>query len=149
MTKYFFEAILGVAICVVCFMQVSMALELDYGRPKKFKTPYREVAIIVTEEGYYPEKISVFQGEKVRFFITSTTDIPGCLIMPDKEVFLSARKGKVSETEVYFEKDGRFKFYCPSGKMNGHITAIRKESQTKQLKRTIASEPRVWMPRNE
>ncbi len=149
MTKYLLEAFLGIAICIACLFQVSMALEIDYGKPKKFKAPYREIAIIVTEEGYYPQKISVFQGEKVRFFVTSTTDTPGCLIIPEKEIFLSARKGKVAETEVYFEKDGRFKFYCPSGKMSGHITAIKKESLNKKLKRSIASQPRIWKPRDE
>lgn len=149
MTRYFFEAILGFAICAVCYVQVSHALEFDYAKPKKFKAPYREVSIIVTDEGYYPRKISVFQGEKVRFFVTSTTDNPGCMIIPEKKIFLSARKGKVSETEVYFEKDGRWRFYCPSGKMDGHITAIKKESLNKKLKRSIASKPRIWMPRDE
>ena len=37
-------------------------------KKKMFKTPLREVSIIVSDDGFYPNKIMAFQGEKVRFY---------------------------------------------------------------------------------
>ena len=60
-------------------------------------TGMREVSIIVTKEGYYPKSVSVFEGEKIRFFVTSTVEDPGCVIVESHKVFLAATKGKVTE----------------------------------------------------
>ena len=38
--------------------------------------PTREVAVIVTKEGYYPRSLSVFEGERIKFFVTSTLEEP-------------------------------------------------------------------------
>lgn len=107
--------------------------------------PTREVSIIVTKEGYYPKSISVFEGEKIKFYVTSTVEAPDCLIVEGHKVFLAANKGKVTEGEALFDKAGEFAFYCPSSKNDGRVVVIRKSS----IKREIASEktPAVWMPK--
>lgn len=108
---------------------------------KKLEKPTREISIIVTKEGYYPKSLSVFEGEKVKFFVTSTVEDPSCVIVESHKVFMAATKGKVTEGEAVFDKAGEFAFYCPSSKNDGKIVVLRKY----QPKRAIASD--VWMPR--
>lgn len=104
----------------------------------------REIAVIVTQEGYYPKSISVFEGEKVKFYVTSTVEEPNCLIVEGHKVFMAANKGKLSEAEVVFDHAGQFAFYCPSSKNDGKIVVMKKY----EPKREVASEqPTVWMPK--
>ena len=113
---------------------------------KKLPVPTREMAIIVTKEGYYPKSISVFEGEKVKFFVTSTVEEPNCLIVESHKVFMAANKGKITEAEVVFDHAGEFAFYCPSSKNDGKVVVLKKQ----ETKREVASDkdqPSVWMPR--
>lgn len=108
--------------------------------------PTREIAIIVTKEGYYPKSISVFEGEKVKFYVTSTVEEPHCLIVEAHKVFVAANKGKVTEAETTFDKAGQFAFYCPSSKNDGKVVVMKKALP----KREIASEKKhdmVWTPK--
>jgi plastocyanin len=109
--------------------------------------PTRELAIIVTKEGYYPKSISVFEGEKVKFYVTSTVEEPHCMIVESHKVFLAANKGKVTEAEAVFDKAGEFAFYCPSSKNDGKIVVLKKAMP----KREIASEKKhdgmLWVPK--
>lgn len=106
--------------------------------------PTREISIIVTKEGYYPKSLSVFEGEKVKFYVTSTLDEPHCMIVEGHKVFLAANKGKVTEAEATFDKSGEFAFYCPSSKSDGKIVVMKKFVP----KREIASEKSdVWTPK--
>ncbi|MBT3586544.1 MAG: hypothetical protein HN509_16670 [Halobacteriovoraceae bacterium] len=131
--------------------QGTFALEYDYGKAEKYTVPLREHSVIVTKEGYYPKNISVFEGEKIRFYLTSTLKEPSCLLIQEKNLFLPAEKGKISEGEVFFKRPGKFKFYCPSGNIKGQITVLQKITEEKKIKREIASKrPKpVWRPREE
>ena len=123
------------------FLALFITITANANEVKKDR-PVREISIIVTKEGYYPKSLSVFEGEKVKFFVTSTVEEPNCLIVESHKVFMAANKGKVTEGEATFDKPGEFAFYCPSSKNDGKIVVIRK----KEVKREIASES-VWMPR--
>lgn len=106
----------------------------------------REVAVIVTKEGYYPKSLSVFEGEKVKFYVTSTVEEPHCLIVESHKVFLAANKGKVTEAEAVFDKAGDYAFYCPSSKNDGKIVVLKKAMP----KREVASEKAdgmLWTPK--
>lgn len=112
----------------------------------------REMAIIATQDGFYPRSISVFKGERVRFYLTNTSDQKSCFILKGKEVFLSAEKGKVSETVVYFDNPGKFEFYCPTHKEKGKVTVLErpKDKEKRRAQRSIASQKvRIWMPKEE
>lgn len=130
---------------------------------KSFKNPLREISVIVTNEGFYPDKIAVFEGEKVRFFVTSTTEVPQCLVIDRHKIFLGAAKGKMSEGEAIFNTPGKYKFYCPSSKARGSLTVIGKSGKTvtkekkvvtkseSESKRTVAGkvdDPAFWVPKN-
>lgn len=127
------------------------ALDTNFAKAKKYAVPVRSHAVIITEEGYYPKNIVIFEREKLRIFLTSTSDTPGCLLMPEQKIFMSAKKGKISEESMYFEEAGVYKFYCPTGKIFGTITVLNKETQNEKIKRSVASRPvvKVWRPRNE
>ena len=93
--------------------------------------------------------MAIFQGEKVRFFVTSTTTRPSCFMINSQEIFLSAEKGKISEGVGYFNRAGDYNFFCPTGKIKGNLTVIPKRVEKK---REIASEKKspvikTWMPK--
>lgn len=118
---------------------------------KYFKKPLREYSIILTNEGYYPNRIMAYAGEKVRFFVTSTKKQSECFVMQDHKIFLSAKMGEISEGEVVFKDVGKYKFYCPSSKHKGYITVIDKASDVEEQQRKIASDdskPSYWTPRD-
>lgn len=126
-------------------------------KAKTFKNPKREISVIVTDQGYFPDQISVFEGEEVRFFVTSTIDGPDCFVVDKHKIFLAAEKGKLTEAQTIFKVPGKYKFYCPSHKFAGHITVIEKVKLTKsstQEKNTrdVASEnesdSQLWRPQS-
>lgn len=133
--------------------QGAQALEEGpYAKKRRFELPLREQAIIVTDHGFYPQNIAVFKGERVRFFVTSTSDNKSCFILKGKDLFLAAEKGKVSEGEVFFKNSQVVEFYCPTLKTKGHITVLERPQDKKQKRaqRTMASEKvRIWMPKEE
>jgi plastocyanin len=124
---------------------LCLFLSTAFAEPQP-KRQIREVAVIVTKEGYYPKSISVFEGETIRFFVTATVEEPHCLLVEGHKLFLAANKGKVTEAEVTFDKVGKFALYCPSSTNDGKIVVLKKVSP----KREVASEkkmPDVWTPR--
>ena len=129
-----------------------LSIEDTYLQGKKYSNPIRQQSIIVSKDGYFPNIIHAFSGEKLKFFVTSTTAKPSCFTLPAKNIFLPANKGEITESVVYFEKPGVYKFNCPAGGAKGRI--IVKEHPTarrERIKREIASENRIriWRPRDE
>lgn len=137
-------------------LSVGQVFSFDYAEDEQIekirtKHPKREVSVIVTDEGYYPETIVVFKDEKVKFFITSAAQEVSCFIVDKHQVFLSAKKGKVTQGEAIFTKAGKYKVYCPTSKFKGHLIVLdKKKKKKKKVRRKIASrhqKMKVWMPR--
>ena len=128
----------------------SQAAELNQNFKKRtFENPLREVSVIVGDDGFYPSTIVAFEGEKIHFFITSSTKKNQCFVLQKHEVFVSAEFGRINETEVVLEHAGRYKFYCPSHKFEGFLTVLSKDKPEEQISRTVASEkPNYWTPRD-
>lgn len=124
-----------------------ISLHVAAQAPAKSIPPTREVSIIVTKEGYYPKHLSVFEGEKVKFFVTSTVEEPNCLIVEGHKVFLAANKGKLTEGEVMFESAGEFAFYCPSSKNDGKVVVLKKNVPKRDIASEAGDGPQVWMPK--
>ena len=149
--KHHFSLILIMVFVVVA--PLFSALAMDYGEDSKLAVPERAIAIIVSKEGFYPQNLSVFEGEKLKILVTSVSDEPSCFTLPEKNLFLSALKGKISEGVLYFDRQGTYKFHCPAGNIQGSITVLKKKV-IKGNERAVASEseklaPRVWRPRDE
>lgn len=129
----------------------------DHHSFKKFKTPQRDFSIIVSNEGYYPDRLIVFEGEKVRFFVTSTSTEAKCFILENHNVFVPASKGRVAEAEVVLEKAGEYSFYCPSFAHRGKLVVLGERERSQpvvKVNRDPASSTTVdreseqhWVPR--
>ncbi len=129
-------------------------------KAKKFKHPERHLSVIATDDGYYPDKLFAYEGEKVKFFVTSTSSKGHCFILEGHEVFVSAERGHLNEAQVIANQPGRYKFYCPAGGHSGFLTVFAKgdgnqiEEVENKLGRGIASEeakpvkPSYWLPRD-
>ena len=116
-----------------------------------FKNPTREI-FIIAPEGYYPKHIPVFINEKIKIYLTST--LPGhlstCLMVPEKSLFMSVQKGKISEGVISFKQDGVYKFYCPTGKIEGKFIVYRKGLK-KEVRANIGGKSfkEEWIPKEK
>ncbi|MBY0415670.1 MAG: hypothetical protein K2Q18_15965, partial [Bdellovibrionales bacterium] len=134
---------------LVVFHQNAYALQETYFKERSLDVPYREQAIIIGKEGYFPNRITVYKGEKVRFFVTSVGVDSACFNIPDKSVFSSPGKEKITETEVFFDKVGVFQFNCPNNTFTGRVMVLEKASDREETQRRgLASDlVKVWKPK--
>lgn len=125
------------------------ALEESYNNERSLDVPYRELAVIISKDGFFPNRLVVFKGEKVRFFITAVGFDSACFNIPDKNVFSSMASLKIVETETFFDKVGVFQFNCPNNSFTGRIMVLEKESDKKETKRRgLASDTiKIWEPK--
>ncbi len=130
----------------------SLAFSLVEKNDEKFDIPIREHSIIISEQGYFPSRISIFTGEKLKIFLASLKDKPSCLFIKSKNVFLSVNGREIIESEIYFDTPGEYEFSCPSEATKGRITVLQRNGgKKKDTARSIASESnnlvKVWMPK--
>ncbi|EQC44323.1 hypothetical protein [Bacteriovorax sp. Seq25_V] len=143
------------SILLLCFFSLSsFALEQTYFNGKIMPTGTRELSIIVTDTGYYPKKPIAFVGEKVKIFVTSTTKMPSCLILKNKEVYLEAKKGELAEGEVFLDKVGDIEIYCPTTKHRSTLVVLEHpKDKEDRIQRQIASEKlkglKIWRPKDD
>jgi plastocyanin domain-containing protein len=127
-----------------------LALEESYNREVKLDVPYQEHSIIVSRDGFFPNRIVVFKGEKVRFFVTAVGVDSACFNIPDKNVFASANSHKIVEAEAFFDKVGIFQFNCPNNTFKGRVMVLEKPSDKEETtRRGLASDVvKVWKPKD-
>lgn len=127
----------------------AFALQETYYTDKTLEVPYREQAIIIGKEGFYPNRITVFKGEKVRFFVTSVGVDSACFNIPDKNIYTSPKSDKIVETEAYFDKVGVFQFNCPNNTFSGRVMVLEKASDRQETaRRGLASDVvKIWKPK--
>ncbi|MBC7428694.1 MAG: hypothetical protein H7336_08800 [Bacteriovorax sp.] len=135
---------------IAVFYQKAYAIQETYFKEKTLDVPYREQAIIIGKEGFYPNRLVVYKGEKVHFFITSVGVNSACFNIPDKNVFSSPTKDKIAETEVFFDKVGVFQFNCPNNTFTGRVMVLEKGSDKDETnRRGLASDVvKVWRPKD-
>lgn len=124
----------------------------DYARD--IYPPERSISIVVAEDGFYPDRISVFTGEVVHFNVTAVTSMPSCLILEGHEVLLEARPRELRHQAMSFSEPGRYQYYCPGIQRRGVLTVLEHpvEHRARDRMRQLASEkkrPTVWMPREK
>jgi len=127
------------AILLIILVMLQFCLVLLEAKAKDFKqfeTPIMEKSVIVTDTGFYPEKVVVYSGTKIKLFVTATP----------------ASRGEVTETEVYFEGTGEFVFHCPTGKIKGKFVVLEHPKERRaRVQREVASrrKVKVWAPRDQ
>lgn len=130
--------------------QNAYALQETYFKEQSLDVPYREQAVIIGKEGFYPNRIVVYKGEKVRFFVTAVGMDAACFNIPDKSVFSSPVKDKIAEAEVFFDKVGVFQFNCPNNTFTGRVMVLEKGADRDETaRRGLASDMvKVWKPKD-
>lgn len=126
------------------------ALEETYNKERTLDVPYREQAVIISKEGFYPNRLVVFKGEKVRFFVTAVGVDSACFNIPDKNVYSTARPEKIAEAETFFDKVGVYTFNCPNNTFSGRVMVLEKPSDREEtMRRGLASDTvKVWRPKD-
>lgn len=138
---------------LIFFMLIIQApawgIEESYNKDRTLDVPYREQAIIVTKEGFYPNRLIVFKGEKVRFFVTAVGVDSACFNIPDKNVFSTASPAKITEAETFFDKAGTYQFNCPNNTFTGRVKVLEKASDREEsARRGLASDTvKIWKPK--
>ncbi len=133
-------------ICLLFLVMVVLTAKAQ----ERLDHPLREISIIASETGYYPAAPIAFVGEKVRFFVTTTTEDKRCLLLPEKSLFLSMEKGRIDEGEFIATAPGIYKFHCPTGKLQGSLTVLQRPADKKRELASQAQERvRVWFPKEK
>lgn len=134
---------------ITLFVPSSWALEESYNKDIKLDVPYREQAIIVSKDGFFPNRLIVFKGEKVRFFVTAVGVDISCFNIPDKNLYATAASQKIAEAETYFDKVGVYQFNCPSNSFTGRVMVLEKASDKEEsMRRGLASDTvKIWKPK--
>lgn len=144
-----------IKLLVLMFISFNIyALEMNYFQGEKYEHPKREISIISSDTGFYPKRPTVFVGEKVKIFVTSITDKPTCMIIKGQEFYVEAKKGEMSEGDLYFGSSGVHEFYCPASGHKGKLVVLEHPDRKKErIRREMASERKkrvkVWRPRDE
>lgn len=141
--------LIALTVLAVFSAREVFALTETYNVDKTLDVPYREQAVIIGKEGFYPNRISVFKGEKVRFFVTSVGVDTACFNIPDKNVFTSPKSDKIVEVEAFFDKVGVFQFNCPNNTFTGRVMVLEKASDRQESQRRgLASDVvKIWRPK--
>ena len=135
------------------FWGVRLAIGQTPGAPVLFDRPMRELGLVISRDGYYPQKLAVFAGEQLRIFLATTSQESGCFVMPSKDLVLSVAPGHITEGLIYFDHAGTYPFYCPAGKIEGEVVVLARESREKnnlESKQTDLGRPmHIWRPKEE
>lgn len=145
-----------VALAAFSLDDLKASDQVHFASQREFSPSQRDISLIVSDEGFYPESLVAFAGERVRFFVTATTKLPSCLIVEGKDLFVEAKNGEVRHGEVVFKRPGNYRFYCPKGQIHGNLTVLEhpERRRQQQRKREMASqkesrEVKIWLPRDE
>ncbi len=130
------------------FLFCLFVLQANFIYAKKpVQVTYRQIAIIVSDTGFYPSKLAVFAGESINFFVTSIASSPQCFSVAGLDLFVSAKKNQIIEANMTFPHSGTFEFGCPSHSSKGKIVVL----SNGRAGRMPASESgsREWWPRDD
>ncbi len=149
---------------LIIFILIFLFYHRSYADESFSSKTQLSYSIILTETGFIPEQISLFEKEWVSLFLTNTASENSCFILSDKEIHLSVQPGKIVATKIYFEKPGLYSFYCPLYQVKGTIRVLKKdlyalkENEKKEMRREISSQAnldhyfidqdRYWIPKD-
>ncbi len=82
----------------------------------------QEVSVIVSDHGFFPERIFVTQGIPVRVYLTTSSRTTSCFMVDAFAVRKGINPGNVEEVRFLPERSGEFRYYCPVGAIEGKMT---------------------------
>lgn len=93
-----------------------------------FKHPTRSFSVIVGPEGYLPNTIIGFAGEKMTLYFTSLIGQESCFVLPSKDIYLGIKKSNLSKIKIRFKNPGTYNFYCPAQDYTGQFLIYSKDN---------------------
>lgn len=137
-------------VCLLFMMLIATMARARADQVMNFDHPVRDISIIASETGYYPSAPTAFVGERIRLFVTATTEEKRCLLLPEKSLFLSLEKGRIDEGEFIATSPGVYKFHCPTGKLKGTLTILqRPDDRRRELASEAEKRVRIWFPKDK
>ena len=133
---------------LIFFSFQAVAIDFD---EKYYEQPVREISVIVTDTGFFPDHMMAFEGEKLKFFITSTSKKSQCMVLQKHEFFVAAENGVINQADVTVDQPGKFKFYCPSFGHEGWLTVFKKGKASDEIRKPASvddDKPKYWTPRD-
>ena len=133
------------------YMVISLVFSLSLWAKgiERFDKPRRELSVILTDHGPYPETLVAYVGERVRFYVTNTAEKGQCFIVKNHTLFLTPKMGEIQTGDLVFNRADEYEFYCPSSPFKGKIVVIDPRKTVKELKRAPAStKPKHWIPKD-
>ncbi len=101
---------------------------------------YQEVSLIVSDSGYYPNRIFVTPNIPVKMYMSTPSKSTLCFMIDNWGVKKGVTPGKVEEIMFTPDRPGNYRFYCPVKGIEGTLTV--REPQSEQS-RNVASSPNM------
>lgn len=115
---------------------------------KAYEFPKREFAVVLTEQGYFPDKLIFFAGEEISLWFTTTQEQVACLQLhgpsTSSTVLVSAKKGELHRATLKLDQPGLYSFNCPGFSFAGTAVVLGEPQQrhdTVAIPRAPASVP--------
>jgi len=81
----------------------------------------QEVALIVSDLGFFPKTLFVTQGIPVKLFVTGTSKKTLCIMMDSFDIRKQIKSQKMEELNFTPTTLGQYRFYCPVNGMEGTV----------------------------
>jgi len=81
----------------------------------------QEVAVIVSDRGFFPKEIFATRDVSLRLFLTSSVQKSLCFVMDDFHIYQQVSHQKVEEVVLVPRASGVFRFYCPIDGIEGSL----------------------------
>lgn len=99
----------------------------------------QEVSLIVSDYGYFPNRIFVTQNVPVKIYMTTPSKNTLCFMLDSWGLKKGINPGKVEEITFTPSSAGNYRFYCPVKSIEGTLT-VREAPLAEQSTRGLASE---------
>lgn len=86
------------------------------------RSTLQEISVIVSDQGFYPERIVLTQGTPVKMYLITPAKVPLCFMVDEWGIRKGVKPGKIEEISFTPDQPGNFRFYCPVKSIEGKIT---------------------------
>ena len=115
-----------------------------------FSSPERSLALIITDNGFVPDRLVASVGEELNLYITNISSNQSCFIMDKTEVFKGIPRKQLVQLTMELHSSGEFIFYCPSQNFQGKLIVLSEETTIKKkLVSDDAKSGDFWMPEDD
>ena len=125
---------------------------------KLLRNPIQERSVIFDKGEYYPDKIILREGDKLKLFFANLSEKKSCLYGKSLDLFLSADPGEFVEKELVLSNFGEYKLSCPGPKSELTVLVLRRvesrnlasgQPKSGRNPASITKQSSQWVPKDE